>query len=234
MAKKIKYATRIKGFPLIKIKSRALIERLRAGSFWMNSLKVYREMYENSKDEVIGDPHEGKFFVHDAIIQISGLGINEAVKDYPFPTANENDFVFCMFGVNPKKHHSFAFTEEQKQKLIGFDDTTLLITDVYEFCRRVTNSAIARGYEITSGFVNYYDETVDDVERLLSLVTNGMQNIVFHKRERYSYQQEFRFTIQNTTGDRHLELDIGDISDISEILTTKDIFSSYAQALEGQ
>ena len=229
MTNKVKYVGQIKGFLLIKIKSKRIIEETRRGSFYMNSLKVFREMYKNSKDNVIGDPYEGKLIIYDAIIQIPELGINEVVKDSAFSTANENDFVFCMFGVNPNKHCSFQFTGEQKQKLINFDDTALLIIDVYEFCKRIKNAAIARNLVVKSGFVDYYDETVDDVGRLLKLVVNGMENIVFHKIKDYSYQQEYRFTIQNSTGAACLELNIGDISSISEVFTTTEMLNSHME-----
>lgn len=227
MINKDKNVIPIKGFPLIKIKSREIIEKTRAGSFYMNSLKVYREMYAKSNDNVIGDPYEGKLIVHNAVLQIEKLGTNQVIKDFAFPTANENDFVFCMFGVNSGKHHSFTFNEEQKQKLAGCGDTALLITDVSEYFKRIKKAADANNLEITSGFVDYYDENVDDIGRLLSLVTKGIRNIVFNKVKDYSYQNEYRFTTPNFIGDRIKELDIGNIEDISEVFTTKELLNSY-------
>lgn len=50
------YKGQIKGFPLIKIKSRDIIEKIQKGLFYMNSLRYYRNLYEKSQDEVIGDP----------------------------------------------------------------------------------------------------------------------------------------------------------------------------------
>ena len=223
--KNIKYMGEIKGFPLIKIKSREIIEKLRSGSFYMSSLKKYREMYEKYGDDTIGDPNEGKLIIHDAVLKIDELGIEERVTDHAVATVNENDFVFCMFGVNPNKYDKFLFTEEQKQRLIGFDDTALLITDVYEFARRIKNAAEKRNLQIAGNFVNYYDETANDIQIFIDLIAKGTENIVFHKTKKYEYQQEYRFTIQNKTGEDHLELDIGDISDISEVFTTEEIFS---------
>lgn len=78
----------------MKIKSRELIERLQGGSFYMNSLKVYREMYKNCKDIVIGDPNEGKLFVHEALLQSEESRKHEVRRDYGISTVNENDFVF--------------------------------------------------------------------------------------------------------------------------------------------
>ena len=134
-SKKIKFNGEIKGFPLIKIKSREIINKIRSGSFYMSSLRKYREMYAECGDDTIGDPNEGKVIIHDAMFVSEEMGLCEQVTDQPIATVNENDFVFCMFGVNPNKHDKFLFSEEQKQKLIGFDDTAMIVTDVYEFCR---------------------------------------------------------------------------------------------------
>lgn len=220
-----RWAGQIIGFPRIKIQSGKIIEKVRAGSFYMNSLKVYREIYKNAQDNTVGDPYEGKLVVHDAFIQIPELNISKVVSDYAFSTANENDFVFCMFGVEPDAQGSFLFSKEQKEKLIGFDETALLITDTYEFCRRIMKAAQTKCLNINSQFVRYYDKSSDDAGRLVSLCSGGIKNIVFYKPKEYSYQQEYRFTISNQTGDDHLELNIGDISDISTVLATSDMLS---------
>lgn len=229
-----KYTGQIKGFPLIKIKSKEIIDKIRAGSFHMSSLKKYREMYAESGDDTIGDPNEGKLIIHEAIMIVPEFGEEQILHDYPMPTANENDFVFCMFGINPMKYDTFQFSEEQKKKLVGFDDTALLITDAHEFCRRVIAAAAEKNLEIESGFVNYYDETSDDTKRLADLVVNGVKNIVYYKTQKYKYQQELRFTVPNKTGEDFLEFNIGDISDISEVFTTEEILSAYIAHKEGQ
>lgn len=216
----------IEGFPLIKIKSRELIEKLQSGSFYMNSLKFFRNTYKDGKSDGVGDPYEGKLFVHNAVVKIAELGVEKVLNDYPISTVNENDFVFCMFGVDASKHTSFTFTEEQKEKLIAFDEAALLITNTDEFFRRIEKAADEKGLQIISGFVKYYDETADEILRFISLLTYGTENIVFHKTVKYSYQQEYRFTIQNNTGEDFIELDIGDITDISKIFTTKEILNS--------
>ena len=77
--------------------------------------------------------------------------------------------------------------------------------------------------EVKDGFVQYYDPLVDDVGRVVSLLKNGMRNIVFHKTIDYKYQQEYRFTVQNTTGEDFLDFDIHNISDISRKITKSEI-----------
>ena len=53
----------------------------------------------------------------------------------------------------------------------------------------------------------------------LKVAMRGMWNIAFWKRESYRYQQEGRFVFTpNKSGADHIDLDIGNISDISEVI----------------
>ena len=77
--------------------------------------------------------------------------------------------------------------------------------------------------------INYYDPTIDGGNMLISLLA-GMWNIAFWKRDSYTYQQEVRFVF--TPGDEnidHIELDIGDISDITAIISAKSALSAIVE-----
>ena len=76
------------------------------------------------------------------------------------------------------------------------------------------------------GKVRYYDETVDSVNTYLSLLY-GVQNVAFLKRNRYSYQQEYRFLIPNTENKNCYDLEIGSIHDISEVVKASQLLDSY-------
>ena len=217
-----------KGFPLIKFQTRERIEQLQSGLLYMNSLKKYREMYKDSHDNIIGDPNEGKLIIHEAILHIPEKAEVQMLKDHALATASENDYVFCMFGVNPQEHHTFRFTEEQRTKITEEYDTALLITDVYEFARRISRSSQRDGYEVEGKFVQYYDPSSDDVSRMVDLLNNGMRSIAFYKVNDYAYQQEYRFSIPYIDGKDHMEIDIGDISGISEIFSADKLLSSLA------
>lgn len=217
-----------KGFPLIKFQTRERIEQLQSGLLYMNSLKKYREMYKDSHDNIIGDPNEGKLIIHEAILHIPEKAEVQMLKDHALATSSENDYVFCMFGVNPQEHHTFRFTEEQRTKITEEYDTALLITDVYEFARRISCAAQRDGYEVEGKFVQYYDPSSDDVSRMVDLLNNGMRSIAFYKVNDYAYQQEYRFSIPYIDGKDHIEIDIGDISGISEIFSADKILSSLA------
>ena len=109
MGKEILYYGQIKGFPLLKINSKEIIEKTQNGSFYMNSLQYYRDLYKDKNDEIIGDPFEGKIYVHNAIMNVNGEKI--VIKDDGLSTPNENDYVYCMFGVNPQLNTTFTFDD---------------------------------------------------------------------------------------------------------------------------
>ena len=138
---------------------------------------------------------------------------------------NESDYAYCMFGVNPYSKN-FSFTSEQKKNIQSFGNTALLILDKDEFFNRLRAAALKEGYEIYGGFVHYYDETQDSVDYIASLLS-GMHNVAFWKRKKYYYQQEFRFLIHAQNHDKdHLELNIGDIRDISKVFQTSKILNA--------
>lgn len=60
----------------------------------------------------------------------------------------------------------------------------------------------------------------------LKQVQGDNSRIAFWKREKYSYQQEYRFLIHDFVDD-YLSVEIGDISDITELLKTEELLNTY-------
>ena len=85
----------------------------------------------------------------------------------------------------------------------------VVVKNVTEFINRMRSSAQAKGYRIGWGLVKYHEPATfhgnfRDVES------------VFWKRDHYSYQREFRFVLDSgSLGECHLDMDIGDIRDIT-------------------
>lgn len=216
----------IKGTPLIKFQKADIIDKIVKGSFYMNSMKVYRERYYQEYDEEIGDPAEGMLYVDEG----SFIVYKEEIEVHPLqnstiPTVNSDDYIFCMFGISRNDCFPFRFSDEQKKKWLEIYDTALLITDHDDFLKRINDAALSEGVEMKGGFVNYYDEKAGEIIPWISAVMKGLDSVAFFKRKRYAYQQEFRFTAPKGEKD-HFELNIGDISDISEVFSLKDFFNS--------
>ena len=166
--------------------------------------------------------------INEATIYFPDTGETVAVNDDLLKTSESNDFVFCMFGVNPTEE-KFRFTDKQKEKMLSFGDTALIVLNRAEFIHRVKVGAEKAGYKIHFDQVKYYDPSIDGGNKYISLV-DGMWNIAFWKRDSYAYQQEVRFLF--SPGDEnkdHIELDIGDISDITAIVSAKSVLSAIVK-----
>lgn len=202
---------------LIKFQSKDIIDSIQSGCIWMNQLYVFQKMEAENNNHEIGDRKENMIYS----------------KAYEFPDGTpcalqltddkKSNFVFCMFTPNISKGQ-YQFTQEQKDKMIGFGDTALLITDWKEFCTRIHNSIIGNKYELYHRAVKYYDEDNEIPIEIMDLLTDGLHNLPFVKRKRYSYQQEYRLSIRmDKTSKEYIKLNIGNIHDISTQIPADDL-----------
>lgn len=223
-----KFHFQAKGMPLIKFQDADKIKSLQAGKIYAKTLGYYRKREEETGDCEVGDKYEAMIHINEATIYFPDTGETVAVNDDLLKTSESNDFVFCMFGVYPKKE-KFRFTDKQKEKMLSFGDTALIVLDHDEFISRVKVAAEKAGYKVYFKPVQYYDPNIDGGNMLFSLL-DGMWNIAFWKRDSYTYQQEVRFVF--TPSDEnidHIELDIGDISDITVIISAKSALSAIVE-----
>ena len=219
-----KITLQVKGTPLIKFQSAERIESLRKGKIYAKTLRYYREREQETGDDAVGDMYEAMLHVNEGSVVFNDTGEKIDLNDSLIETKNSHDFVFCMFGIYPELD-SFEFSETQKEKMLSFGDTALLVLDSEEFIKRVKCSAEDTGYEFHFDGVKYYDSTEDCGNLIISLM-QGMWNISFWKREKYRYQQEARFVFSPGNGEDHIELNIGDISDITAVLPAKQVLTA--------
>ena len=222
-----KKTIQVAGPPLIKFQSRERIESLQKGYLYANTFEYYRKLEEETGDSEIGDKFEAMIHVNEAIINIPDTQESIKLNDALISTTHSNDYVFCMFTIYPNAE-SFSFTDKQKEKMLSFGDTALIIKDKDEFVKRVTSAAESKGMKAYFNAVNYFNPAVDNLDMIVSLM-KGIWNIAYWKRDIYQYQQEARFVFMPNDGDDHIELDIGDITDISEIITAKATLNAFAE-----
>ena len=186
------FAHHTNGAPVIKIQSSERIDSLNNGYVYMKSLRYYRDLErENPGNVDVGDEYEAQVHINSGYILIPELNHVEALRDQLIHTNIDNSFVFCLLSI-PEDTSSFTFTDVQKEKLSSFGDSALVITDRDEFVKRLVSKLEGDGYAVFYGHVRYYDPTVDNVLHFVDLITNGIASIAFRKRQKYSYQQEFR------------------------------------------
>ena len=221
-----KFHFQAKGTPLIKFQDADKIKSLQSGKIYAKTLGYYRKREETGDCEV-GDRYEAMIHINEATIYFPDTGEEVTANDGLLKTSESNDFVFCMFGVNLSSE-KFRFTDKQKEKMLSFGDTALIALDRDEFIHRVKVAAEKTGYKVYFKPVQYYNPNIDG-GMLISLLA-GMWNIAFWKRDFYTYQQKVRFVF--TPGDEnidHIELDIGDISDITAVISAKLALSAIVE-----
>ena len=124
--------------PIMKFHPSCRTEGLLEGNFYMKTLEYYRNLESETSDCLIEDSKEALIHINDAVVVMESLSTGKVetgiVNDVSVKTIHSDDFVLCMTGINTSKLDSFEFTSEQKEKMIGFGDRVLLITNTAEFC----------------------------------------------------------------------------------------------------
>lgn len=214
-----------KGLPIIKFQSEERIRSIQNGKLYLKNLAWFRELEKQTGDMTVGDIREGMLHVANGYVELTCLNNNTtsiyALDDTLFETLFSNAFVFCATDTSPDAN-GYAFNNDNKAELVKFGNTALVINNVFEFIRRIVEKASDLGYKTFYGTVRYYNSNEDSADVFIDLL-RGLQNIAFWKRDSYCSQKEFRIVVWNKEAtEDHLELDIGDISCISNVFTTNE------------
>lgn len=203
---------------LIKFGKREHLNQIRdEGWLRMCTVGHYRDNYE--QDDPRSDPNEGVSRIYQP--EQSTITIYVDDESYTFDpnelagpaiiSMNEDlDYnVFCMYTLYYEGDVILPADEEN----LRFGDHALLIPRPYigEFFNRVDIAAQQAGFGIQRNFVTYVDENRHH---------GGMGP--FRKFDRFAYQNEYRFVL-DPTGEDPYWLNIGSITDISEIIPAKDV-----------
>ncbi len=226
---------------LMKFGSEENLKKLQAGQLYMKNLKYYVDLEKTTDDEDVGDKYDGQMVLQDIKINMYTVDANKFIAQFNAPTASMDLGylqcpVFCMFMFDYRNHVEehldgenltvkYQFTEEQLKKMPNFGDSVLIIKNGDEFVNRVKKGLLDAGYGFTRDYVQYY--AFNNVEHLKQ-VQKDNSRIAFWKRNKYSYQQEYRFLVHDFVDD-YLSVDIGDISDITQLLRTEELLNTYLE-----
>lgn len=212
-----------KNLPLIKFQNKERLVDTQSKYLYCKKLSYYQNLEKESGNDSVGDSSEASYYIHDGYFQLAGSDKKYPLKDYSFKTDVSNSYVFCMFGFKKETEH-FIFSKEQKLKLHSFGDSALFISDTKEFINRVQTSGRCQRFKVSCDFVKYFDPTYDEVSRLMAPMFDPT-SVAFYKRDKYAYQQEFRFLFTPIEKDHNAEdyikipIDISDISTLVPIET---------------
>lgn len=217
----------------IKFGKKEHLEMLQKGQIYMNTLDFYRKHESAKGDEVVGDASEAILAVELENVKIIDNETNEIVLEIPISKAKIDPGysrfpVFCLFRFDKRNEIScdennaiLEFTEEQKNKLVEFGEYALVIKDTDEFDKRLEEALSKENLDFAKGTIEYRNPNNEDV---LERFAEGGPEVAFMKREKYDYQSEYRYMIKKEV-ENPLKLKIEDISDISEIVTTKTLLN---------
>jgi hypothetical protein len=204
-------------------------EQFLNGKLFMNRLSYFRSI-EGTDGR--SDKHEATAMwwqPHNLSIQFKDHPeLNIGPKDLGGPVSVTFDYhsdfhIFCMSAMSTGE---FEFvngtfdcpTEEHVRKLrqqLEFSEECLKLGDIAvavnatEFMARVKRAIDQNGYQLSASLVRYYDP-----ETFHGTFRHG--DIPFRKRKEFNYQKEFRIVVDNNTrGHDALEIEIGDIRNIS-------------------
>lgn len=214
--------------PIIKFQNKEIIEKIQSGKMHLKNLEWFREKERQTGDMTIGDLLEGMLHISEGYMQItdSDSQVFECVSltNSAITTSFSNAFVFCATNIFPDEN-GHVFADNQKPVFKEFGDTALVIENKGEFIKQIYKAAKELGYEMFYGVVNYYNKDEDNANMLISLL-HGMHNIAFWKRDTYKVQQEFRIVLwKKDANEDYIEFDIGNISDISKVISIEEALS---------
>ena len=220
---------------LMKFGSEENLKKLQKGQFYTKNLQYYVDLEKASDDDNVGDRYEGQMVLENVQITMYDYETGAFVAQLDAPTASMDLGylkcpVFCMFMYDYRNHVSeelngdilkvrYQFTEKQLSKLPEFGSHVLIIKNGNEFVDRVKKGLLREGYGFTRDFVQYH--MGNSLEHLQEVAQNDMR-IAFWKRDKYDFQQEYRILV-HTQVDDSLSVDIGDLSDITDLMKTSDL-----------
>lgn len=223
---------------LIKLGAEENLKKLQSGELYMKNLQYYVDLEKGASDENVGDMYDGQMLLRDVKISMYSVDTNRFLGQIIAPKASMNLGylkcpVFCMYMFDYRNHTGeelngnilkvrYQFTEEQLEKLPNFGTHALIIKNGNEFVDRVKNGLLANNIGYTRDSVQYY--ACNNLEHLKQ-VNGDNSRIAFWKRDKYAYQQEYRF-LAHTEVDDFLSINIGDISDITELISMDELLNT--------
>lgn len=178
------------------------------GTIYMNTLKYFRKVEDGG---LRGDPYECASDVvdrDDATIRLSFM--DEDIKPARISYSSRLDLgnLYCLYCVSSnglKSPSDFAFDTEN----LRFGSHCVIIKQPGLFIEKVSNELEKMDYYYRHGFVNYYKK---------EKVNHGLTP--FHKSDKFDYQREFRFFVENEL-DQPIKINIGSMESYAEMFEAK-------------
>ncbi|MBE5041016.1 hypothetical protein [Ructibacterium gallinarum] len=213
-------------YPILLLKQsekQYISQTIEKGTIYMNSLSFYRNLERRDKNDVVGDKNEGKIADNFGYFMKCADGKYHRFPGTLYP--NKNVYIYCTYGIydgnsefdnNTIKHivHKEFFNsfKERNLKLFILKNTKKTLDKIYNF---------RKNYKVFQyGFINYKPYISSDTSY------NDL-DYCFYKKERYSYQNEFRIAVETNQNKDHEIINIGKLDEdeymVIDIESNKDL-----------
>lgn len=215
---------------LLKIlDERGHAESFARGCIKLGSLKSYME-YEDSLGGMRGDQFEGlSQWLHPDRTEIEIAGHKLNPDDIVGPVALQDSrtleqHALCLYAITNGDWDQIPEGQVERFKAslaihrsnFGLGQYCAVITNPQEFVARMETALREKCFGVARGLVEYFDEQ----EFHGSL---DADKVGFYKRSVYGNQSEYRFLVDsNVPADSPFWLDVGDLSDITMIMTPEE------------
>lgn len=200
------------------------------GKLFMNTIRSFKE-YKDDNGELRGDEYEGIIALYQpeklGELKIGGTTIPSSELAAPIVLHGDDLLshnVFCIYSLNSRGYSSvsaetlsdFKRTLELHESCFGLGKYCVVVLNASKFIERCQAAIVKNNFNGMLGLVDYFNEReyhgnmADD-------------NLGFQKRSLFAHQREYRVKIEtNNKNPGPYVLDVGDLSDIVSIMTTKE------------
>lgn len=236
-------------YPIVRLSSKEHVESLQKGHLFLRHNTYYQRLEVH--DEARSDPFDGSIpFPDDGTLSSIAKSEIKNARIMKFTS-----YVACFYHFHCIKGEFFYVPEDDKQSLRDFKSDTALIINTVEFERRIRTACEEKGLTSLMRDVFYISPTQE--EEIAFNIHNGYVSLIIHepqfvKSNRFFDQHEYRVSIDHTPDfllsringqiisldqgeaetlcNSTYTIELGSLEDISEMVTTDELFNSYFKA----
>lgn len=216
----------------IKFGQKEHLETLQQGNLFLNKIKFFNGL----KKAGIGDEVDSKLSLYGVKYKVmnksTGATFTTINMDNPIMSFGLDECpIFSLYSFDKRNILStkgnvveLGFNDDCARKIRAeFGEYALVILDRYRFFNSVKSFVEKNDIETDWGNVNYTEAGVNNF-RQLKEINEDSKNVSFWKnKEKYEYQQEYRFVFFGLESKKPLGINIEPIEEYSFILPTEEL-----------
>lgn len=189
------------------------LEKIQAGSLYMNNFQYYIDLEEQSGIAGMGDKTEASLIMHDLDVTISSFESEDIIQQFTAESTIQRNKeavkrpLFCLYTItidmceiveikDDKVKCRVNFSKEQLASMKEEFGENVLIIEGMPFINRVNKSFAEKKYTYAYGFAKYMDYSILDEKRFKDHQERN-ERMFFYKDKKFAHQKEYRIVILN-------------------------------------